>query len=544
MSSKLIRGTFILTLGTILSKVLGLLYVIPFYAIIGGEGPYALYSYGYIPYTIFISIATAGVPMAVSKYIAKYNTLEEYAVGRKLFRSGLVVMSITGIISFIVMYLLATPLAEIVLRGADTTYTVTDVAAVIKAVSFALIIIPIMSLIRGFFQGNQSMGPSAVSTVIEQLARIIFLLAGSYAVLHIWKGSIVTAISVATFAAFIGGLASLVVLLWYWKKRKSGLDEQLRQDKGTLDISLTNMYKEIIVYAFPFVMVGIANPLYQFIDQLTFNSAMIAGGHVAKDLNTAYGTLMTTHKLVIIPVSLATAFAMTIVPLITESFVNSDRKVMFRQIDQTIQMLLFITVPAALGLAILAEPIYTVFYEYSPFGAEVLQAYAPVAILFALYSVTAAILQGINEQRFTILSLLTGILFKLAFNTPMIEAYGTVGAIYATTLGYAISIIINLIVIKIFGRYPFKLVSRRTMLILIFNVMMLVPVFFVYRGLDHLFNPESRFLSLLIIIICASLGVVIYGYLGLRSGLADRLFGTRIEKVKAKLGMGKREKHS
>ncbi|MCR2821792.1 putative polysaccharide biosynthesis protein [Lederbergia panacisoli] len=537
MSSKLIRGTFILTLGTILSKVLGLLYVIPFYAIIGGEGPYALYNFGYVPYTIFISIATAGVPLAVSKYIAKYNALEEYEVGRRLFRSGMLVMTATGVISFLIMYALATPLAELVLRGVKTTYSIADVAKVIKAVSFALLVIPLMSLIRGFFQGHQSMGPSAVSTVIEQLARIIFLLAGSFIVVFILKGSIVTAISIATFGAFIGGIASLIVLLVYWKKRKRGLDELLQHDKGTLHISLKDMYKEIIVYAFPFVLVGIANPLYQFIDQATFMTAMEQAGKAAESL-IALGTLNgTTHKLVIIPVSLATAFAMTLVPLVTEAFVNEDRKVMFRQLDQTIQVLLFITVPAALGMSILAEPIYSAFFTYNPFGGEVLRAYAPVAILFALYSVTAAILQGINEQRFTILSLLTGILIKLTFNTSFIKAFGTEGAIYATSLGYTVSIIINLFVIRSFARYPFKLIFRRSLLIIIFNVFMVVPVYFAYEGLSYFLTTESRFQSILIIIICASIGGVIYGYLGLKSGLADRLFGEKLKKVKRKLGI-------
>ncbi|MCJ8009538.1 oligosaccharide flippase family protein [Lederbergia wuyishanensis] len=535
MSSKLIRGTFILTLGTILSKVLGLIYVIPFYAIIGGEGPYALYNLGYVPYTIFISIATAGVPLAVSKYIAKYNAMEEYAVGRKLFKSGLLVMSATGIISFLIMYASATPLAEIVLRGAKTTYTVSDVSQVIKAVSFALLVIPLMSLIRGFFQGHQSMGPSAVSTVVEQIARIIFLLAGSFVVLFILKGSIVTAISIATFAALIGGIASLVVLLVYWKKRKPGLDELLKHDKGTLHISLKDMYKEIIVYAFPFVLVGIANPLYQFIDQATFMSAMEQAGK-AKESFDALGTLNgTTHKLVIIPVSLATAFALTLVPLITEAFVNNERKIMFRQLDQTIQVLMFITLPAALGLSLLADPIYSAFFRYNPFGGEILRAYAPVAILFALYSVTAAILQGINEQRFTILSLLTGLLLKLTFNIPFIKAFGTEGAIYATSLGYTVSIIINLFVIRSFARYPFKLIFRRSLLIIIFNVMMIVPVYFAYKGLLYFLTPESRFESILIIIICASIGGVIYAYLGLKTGLADRLFGERLKKLKRKL---------
>ncbi|HLU22453.1 MAG TPA: polysaccharide biosynthesis protein [Bacillaceae bacterium] len=537
MSSKLIRGTFILTLGTILSKVLGLFYVIPFYAIIGGSSHMALYNFGYVPYTIFISIATAGVPLAVSKYIAKYNALGEYAVGRKLFKSGMVVMFATGILSFALMYGLAPLFAKISLNGVDD-YSIDEVATVIRAVSFALIIIPIMSLIRGFFQGHQSMGPSAVSTVVEQIARIVFLLAGAFIVLYVLNGTIVTAMSVATFAAFIGGIASLIVLLWYWKKRKPGLDELLQHNKGTLDVSLPSMYKEIIMYAFPFILVGIANPLYQFIDQTTFTKAMALVGNSARALDELGILNVTTHKLVIIPVSLATAFALTIVPLVTESFVNGERRVMFRQLDQTLQILLFITLPAALGLAILADPFYTVFYEHDIRGAEILKTYAPVAILFALFSVTAAILQGINEQRYTILSLLCGILTKLALNIPFIKAFGTEGAVYATALGYGISIVINLFVIKMFAQYPFKIVFRRSLLIVIFNLMMIIPVYFVYQFLNEVMNSESKFQSLLIIAICAAIGGLIYGYLSLKSGLADRLFGERLGKLKRKLRLG------
>ncbi|MEK3887653.1 putative polysaccharide biosynthesis protein [Bacillus sp. FSL K6-3431] len=537
MSSKLIRGTFILTLGTILSKVLGLFYVIPFYAIIGaGDEEAALYTAGYIPYSIFISIATAGVPLAVSKYIAKYNAIEEYAVGRKLFKSGIYVMFVTGVLSFLAMYGLAPWLAELVLEGLENSpYTVADVTTVMRAVSFALIIIPVMSLIRGFFQGHQSMGPSAVSTVVEQIARIAFLLGGSFIVLYVLNGNVVTAISVATFAAFIGGIASLLVLLWYWKKRKPGLDEFLQYDKGTVEISLGNMYKEILIYALPFVLVGIANPMYQFIDQNTFVRAMAEAGKEADALSSLGILNMTTHKLVIIPVSLATAFALTLVPLVTESFVKGDKRIMFRQLDQTFQVLLFITMPAAIGLALLAEPIYTAFFKFDPYAASVLQTYAPVAILFALFSVTAAVLQGINEQRYTILSLLTGILIKLAFNIPLIKAFGTQGAVYATALGYTVSIVINLIIIKKFAHYPFKLVARRSILIVIFNIMMAIPVWLVYKGMLYFIIPETKFQSIVIIVICAAIGGIIYGYLGLKSGLADRLFGTRLQKLKKRL---------
>jgi O-antigen/teichoic acid export membrane protein len=536
MSSKLLRGTFILTLGTIISKVLGLFYVIPFYAIVKEHGT-ALYSFSYIPYTIFISIATAGVPLAVSKFIAKYNAMEEYAVGRKLFKSGLVVMLGSGIISFLIMYMTAPFLAEISISSTkkNLEISVEDVTTVIRAVSFALIVVPFMSLIRGFFQGHQSMGPSAVSQVVEQIVRIVFLLAGAYVVLNWLNGSLVTAVSVATFAAFIGALGSLAILGWYWFKRKPHLDELLKEDKGTLNVSLKDIYKEILLYAAPFVFVGIANPLFQFIDQITFSRAMGSIG-LEDQAQAAFSVLnFESHKLVIIPVSLATAFSLTLVPSITKSFVENDRKGMRRQLDQTFQVLMYLTVPATVGLALLAEPMFTVFYEHKDLGTEVLRTYAPVAILFALYSVTAAILQGINEQRFTILSLLTGLLVKLSLNIPLIKLFETQGAVLSTALGYTAAIIINMLVIKTFARYPMGFVARRIALIIVFSGLMAGVTMAFYQVLVQFLSPASKFQSVVIIGISAVVGSAVYFYLGLRTKLVDKLFGDRVTKIKRKL---------
>jgi len=538
MSSKLLRGTFILTLGTIISKVLGLFYVIPFYAIVDDYGT-ALYSYSYIPYTIFISVATAGVPLAVSKFIAKYNALGEYAVGRKLFKSGVAVMLATGIISFLVMYFTAPGLAEVVMDSSgdqNEKISAADVATVIRAVSFALIVVPFMSLIRGFFQGHQSMGPSAVSQVVEQIVRIVFLLAGAFIVLNIMKGSMVTAVSVATFAAFIGALGSLAVLGWYWVKRKPHLDELLDEDKRTMDISLKDIYKEILLYAAPFVFVGIANPLFQFIDMMTFTRAMTSIGIAKDEAVSAFSVLnFQTHKLVIIPVSLATAFSLTLVPSITKAFTENDRKGMRRQLDQTFQVLMYLTVPAALGMALLAEPMFTVFYSNNDLGTQVLMTYAPVAILFALYSVTAAILQGINEQRFTILSLLTGLLVKLSLNIPLVKLFETQGAVLATALGYTAAIVINMLVIKTFARYPMGFVARRITLIIVFSGLMAGVTLAFYEVLVQFLSPAAKFQSIVLIAISAMVGAAVYFYLGFRTKLVDRLFGDRVTKIKRKL---------
>lgn len=537
MSSKLLKGTFILTLGTIISKALGLFYVIPFNMIVGKQGT-VLYQYSYVAYTIVISIATAGIPLAVSKFISKYNAMGEYEVGRKLFKSGLMIMLVSGILSFIALYAAAPFLAGLIISDEDLTSTVGQVTTVIRAVSFALIVVPFMSLIRGFFQGHDAMFPSAVSQVIEQIVRIVFLLGGSAIVLFVLNGELITAVSISVFAAFVGAIGGLAVLLLYWRKSKEEYDSLLLYDKGMqTDIRLRSMYKEILLSAAPFVFVGVANPLFQAVDTITFNHAMssIGLGSISETALNIFN--YQTHKIIIIPVSLATGFSMALIPMITRAFVKEDHSDLTTNLNQTFQVLLFITLPACIGLSVLAEPVYRLFYgtEDIMLGAEVLKLYAPVAILFSLYPVTASILQGLNEQRFTILSLLVGILIKLSLNIPFIERWETNGAILATTLGYTVSILINLGVIKAYAQYSFKIVIRRSILILGFSVIMYIVTTNVYKILQLFLSTESVFASLLMVVIVAAFGVLIYVYLAYRSKLIYRIFGNQAVRIKQKL---------
>lgn len=218
--SKFLRGTLIVTLGTFLVKFLGMIYVFPFHALVGTEGG-TLYTYGYIPYTIFLSIATAGVPLAVSKFVSKYNALGDYKTSRRMFRSGMVMMIVTGVLSFLVLYMTAPLFAEAMLGKQSIHNNVGEVTTIIRLVSFALIVVPAASLIRGYFQGHQSMGPTTVSQIIEQIIRIVFLLAGSFIVIKVLGGTVATAVGVATFAAFVSAVGALGVLIWYWLKRKN-----------------------------------------------------------------------------------------------------------------------------------------------------------------------------------------------------------------------------------------------------------------------------------------------------------------------------------
>lgn len=545
MAGNLLKGTMILTLGLVISRILGVLYVIPFYQLIGEEYV-VLYQYAYVPYTIMLAIAVSGVPVAVSKFVSKYNAMGDYATGRKLVKSSGLIMLGTGFVGFLVLFFMAQPLAEIVMNqqasgdvDENLPFNVNDVATVIKYVSFAVLVVPAMSLVRGFFQGYQHMTPTAVSQLIEQIVRIAVLLVGAFVVVKLIGGTEKTAVSFAVFAAFIGALASMGVLFWYWKKLRPEFDEMMNYTGTTESTrSLKTIYKEMLIYTVPFALVGVINPLFQFIDMITFVSSMEAIGVAKGTANTLLGMLnFSSHKLVMIPVMLAMGFAMTLIPLITTYYAKQDIAGLTRSLNQTFQILVFLTLPAALGISLLSYEFYTVFYEASETGASILAAYAPVAILFALYPVTTAILQGIDQQKLIILNLMIGILVKMLLNVPFIKVFETNGAILATSVGYLTAITLNFLVIRYFLEYETKMLFRRLVLIVALTAVMLVLAFFTKELLQLFLNPDSKLQSIVIIAGAAGVGAAFYGFVSLKLGLAQKLFGERLTRFTRKLGI-------
>ncbi|WP_216831537.1 putative polysaccharide biosynthesis protein [Alkalihalobacterium elongatum] len=529
--SKLIRGTMILTAATFISKILGLIYIFPFSAIVGQQG-LALYAYGYLPYTVILSLATMGVPLAVSKFVAKYNALGDYYTGRRLFNSGLIVMSITGFIAFLMLFFMAPVISTLIIKDPSELQgnSMDDMIFSIRMVSTALIIVPIMSVIRGYFQGFQSMGPTAVSQVVEQIVRIIFILSLTFLIVGVYQGGIGVAVGFATFGAFVGAIGGLVVLLVYWFKRKELLNRQLSESTVDHKIPLKSMYKELISYALPLSFIGLAIPLYQLIDLFTFNRALIASGVSQAEAEVAFGVFsQSSHKLILIPVALATAFSITLIPTITKSFINGEEEVLRNQITQTYQIILFLTIPAAVGLSILSFPAFGVLFGFEDveIGGSILRYYAPIAIFFSLFAVTSAILQGMNKQKYAVIGLVVALVVKLVSNWWAIYLLGAVGGVLTTYIGYAIAIAVNVWAIGKFANYDYRFIIKRFLLISIFVAVMAFVVVIVKHLLEMLFPMTNWTNALIVLVPSIAAGGLIYLFLTVRSHLAGQILGHR-----------------
>lgn len=531
MQNKFIRGTFFLTAATLISKVLGFIYIIPFTALVGTKG-FALYGYAYGPYTILLSVSTIGLPLAVSKFVAKYNELGNYRAGLTLLKYGMYLMILSGGISFVLLYVMAPYLAEVVVGANESTgNTVEDVQSVIRLVSFALLIIPAMSIFRGFFQGSQSMGPSAMSTVVEQVVRIAFILVGAYLIIHVFEGTVANAVGAAVFAAFAGGAAAFCVLLFSFIKRRGVIKRQRDESPDNEDIPIFSIIKELIGYAIPFVITGLAIPIYQNIDIFTINELFVSAGYTLGEAEIINSVMRMSLILVMVPLSLATAFGMSLIPEITSAYTRGKAKEVNSQISQSMLVMMFFTLPAGIGLSILGKPVYAMIFGTgnSPeLGGFVLQWYAPAAIVLALFTLTSAIMQGIDQQKKMIIGITIGVLVKIFLNLTLVGSLEVAGPIIATYLGFTVSILFNVYMIKKgvgFNVVPF-LHSLRAVTLL---VMIMGLAVWGVKSLVEFWLPASMgdfYGSVIISIISIIAGLLVYLGGGVRMPSIRKLFNS------------------
>ncbi len=195
MSQNFIKGAMLLSMSMLLTKILGIIYTIPFKALVGDQGQ-SLYSYAYTLYSLFITLSTLGIPVGMAKFVAKYQADGEYDTARKTFRYSIIGMLLLGFIGFVMMYFLAPIYVNYLLGNAAADLQdpaeiekllkdAPDIIHMIQVCSIALTIIPVMSIFRGFFQGNRNMVPTSVSQFIEQVVRVLIILGGSYSIINI-----------------------------------------------------------------------------------------------------------------------------------------------------------------------------------------------------------------------------------------------------------------------------------------------------------------------------------------------------------------------
>ena len=534
-----IQGAFIATLGIVISKILGIIYVIPFYAIIGDQGG-ALYGYAYNIYSIFLGISQAGLPLAMSKLISEYNTLGYYETKEKIYKVGKNFLNILGVICFLILFIFAPQIADLIIGGVTDGNSPEDIIFVIRIISTAILVVPILSVSRGYLQGHKFITPTPVSQIIEQVVRVLIIVIGSYLMLRVFNFPLRTAVGCAVFAATVGAICSYLYI--YVKIKKNKEQFNVKSIKKEPNLSTKKILKMLIIYAIPFVMIDLFRSIYNSVDVITLVKSLVNNfGYLTKDAETVMSVISTWGlKLNMIIISVVSGIMTSLIPNLTSSFVSGDMKDVNKKINQTLQIILCISLPMTIGLSFITTPVWNVFYGMSTYGEITYRYLVFVAFATTLFTATTTTMQLLKEYKMVFFTLIIGLLIKSTLNIPLMYLFNNLGiypfygAITATILGFLTSAIISTIHIKRKFNINYKTTISEAKNIIIAVTLMLAVMFATTYIIP--LKVEGRLLSFVIAVIYALIGGTVYLIYTYKTKTLENVFGKKfLNKITNKL---------
>ena len=444
-NSKILKGTAILGIAGIFVKILGAVFRIPLTALIGTDGM-AYYGYAYPLYSLFLVIATAGIPVAISRMVSEKIAYNDFSGAQRVFRVSRWLLLAIGVFAFAVCFFGAELIAK---------YVSKDMGAVlpIKAIAPALIFVPVMSAYRGYFQGRQNMNPTAISQFIEQIFRVaVGLILASVMVAQ----GLEMAAAGATFGATVGSIAGLLIIMLIYALNKKAINYHIRQSRQIhterrKKEKTMAIVKQILIIAIPITIGASILPLVNFADSAIVTRRLLDGGFTDVEARELWGQLSGyCNTMVGLPQVLTQAVAVAMVPAIAAAYKLRNRAEIDENINLGMRISMIIGMPCAAGMIALAEPILLLLFSSE--AASAISAAPTLMVmclgvpLMALLQTTNGILQGVNRQVLPMKNLAIGAVAKiiLTYVLVAIPSLNIKGAAIGSVFVYGIALILNL----------------------------------------------------------------------------------------------------
>lgn len=538
------QGAVIATLAIVISKVLGIIYVIPFYSLIGERGG-ALYGYAYSIYGLFLNLSTAGIPLAISKITSEYSALNQNYLKEKSYKISKYLMCTMGIIGFIILMFFAPLVADLFIGNIEGGNTKEDVAFVIRIVSTALLIVPILSVTRGYLQGHKFITPPSVSQVIEQFVRVLVIVIGSFLCLKVFNLSLTLTIGVAVISATISALVAYLYLKVTVRKNKKDLEVTEEVTKEEEKITTKSLTFKLLSYALPFILIDFVASMYSFVDLSTINKTMVSLGYPIGDAESVISILTTWGgKLNVIVMAVASGMIVSLIPTIASSYAVKDYKDVQNKINEALQSLIFVVLPMTVGLSLIATPIWTVFFGTSSnLGPLVFKYSVFTAFTLSIFNVTMSTMHSLGYSKVVILTLGAGLITKVILNVPLMNLFNSLnihasyGVITSTIISNIVAILCNALFLKKKLDIKYAETIKKFIRTLIPLTGMIVVVLLLKQIIPY---SDSRVLSFIFSCIYAIIGGLTYIFISIKTNLLYDIFGKNIiNKVLIKLKLKK-----
>ncbi|RKD22060.1 hypothetical protein BEP19_13375 [Ammoniphilus oxalaticus] len=505
----LIQGAIILTMASLVTRVLGIAQRIPLQRILGDSGM-ATYGIAYNIYGILLIIATVGIPTALSRQIAEYHALGQYSEAQQTFRAAQWFALVTGLVAAIFLYGLAPYYA---------IYVSNDPHAVlsIRAIAPALLLFPLISMMRGYFQGMQMMSPTGLSQISEQILRVGTAVA--FPLLLLYAGySHEVAIAGASFGAVAGSVGAIAIMLFYVRRTKADRLEQMKVQGGEAQtLKKSFIYKQLLKTSIPISFASTAIPVLYFIDSSTVIALLqtnVGYDHAKELLGILTGRAQSFAS---IPPILAIAMGSAILPVVSAAYSRKDIGEVQRMSSLALRLALITGAPIALYLTAAAFAVNGFLFKNTA-GSWIIAMLCFGSIFQIVMTISTSILQGMGRTTSPMWHVFAGIVVKAMANFALTPSFGIYGVVAATSLGFIIILALNLRSIKEIA--PLEILSKRWTGFLLASLAMLIVTGGCYFGVEPQLPVTwpSLLRYGLLCLITAIPGFLVYGWLMLRLG--------------------------
>ena len=439
-NNKFLKGTLILTVSSIVVKVIGSLNWIILSRVLGGEG-IGLYQMGFPIYLMAITLSSAGIPVAISIITAEKLAQKDFLGAKRVFNVSLRLLFVTGLVFASALFFGAHWLIDNHwIRDSRAYYSIIALAPAVFFVTF-------LASFRGYLQGWQIMTPTAASEIVEQLMRVVTMIV--FANMFMPHG-LAYAAGGASMGAGVGAFCALLVLMWFYGRLKQKLKADLQQQNplATRE-SARAIISRLLRLTLPVSMSSLMLPVVANLDLLIVPQRLEAAGFHISQATEFFGYLT---GMAVPLINLATIFtaSMTIslVPAISESRALNDVFGIRAKTRTAFRVALIITCPCFVGMYFLAEKIAALIYN-APGAADAIQTMSVGILLLGLHQISTGILQGLGRTSIPVINMILAAAVKvfLSWTLTAIPTLGIKGAAMATVVDFGLAAVLNMIFI-------------------------------------------------------------------------------------------------
>lgn len=498
------KSFMILSIAGIVAKLFSALYVPFLQSIIGPEGM-GIYSRSYDVFMFAYAVTTMGCQPAVTKIVAELRATSKDADINKVLKVSRKIFGVIGAVGSVTILLGAYPYTRY--------FRINESLDAILFLAPSIFLTTVLAAYRGFFQGIGNMKSIAISQVLEQILNVLISLL--FAVLLV-RISLPLGSAGGTVGTSIGAIISILYLIFIYEKNNYKEDYVELSNEGLIKTSVIR--RKLFRYAFPIILSATIQNLGGLIDMMNVNLRLLDSGFSVKMSNILYGYLYYYKVLTGVPLIIITAIGTIILTSISKAYALRDKKTIAKNIDFSFRLTLAITIPSAIGLAVLSNEVYLILFKGQ--GHELMLYGSVILVFMAIAQVQGVILQGISEFSPMIISFTVGIVIKIIANYILvgIHSINIYGVLIGNLLMYAIPTCLNNRIIN--KRLKHKMMTLKMIIKpIIAGVIMGISLFILKIPIElikvnlNLSGVSNWGYTLVCLIILVCIGTLIYGYI-------------------------------